>query len=135
MTVVDDYAHHPTEVRAVLDAAPQAMPGRRVIAVFQPHLYSRTREFAGGFAEALLEAEVALVLPIYPAREQPVAGVTSQLIVNGAAQLGHPDVRAVFSMHELFALLDEYLRSGDVLMTVGAGDVDRIAKKWLEGAS
>ena len=102
-----------------------------MIAVFQPHLYSRTREFAEKFAEALLEAEVAVVLPIYAARESPIAGVTSQLIVDGASRLGHTDVRMIASTEDLFAMLDEHARAGDVLMTIGAGDVNGVAEKWL----
>jgi UDP-N-acetylmuramate--alanine ligase len=135
VTVVDDYAHHPTEVRAVLEAARQAMPERRVIAVFQPHLYSRTRDFAVAFAEALLTADVALVLPIYPARERPIEGVTSELIVESAARLGHPNATMVPSMEESFVVLSSQLRPGDVLITMGAGDVDRVAEKWLGGDS
>jgi UDP-N-acetylmuramate--alanine ligase len=135
VTVVDDYAHHPTELTALLEATRQAMPGRRVVAVFQPHLYSRTRDFATGFATALLDAEVAVVLPIYPAREQPIDGVSSQLVVDEAARLGHPRVLAGPPIEEALAQLEELLQPGDVLLTVGAGDVDRLATAWLEGVA
>jgi UDP-N-acetylmuramate--alanine ligase len=135
VTVVDDYAHHPTEVRAVLEAARQAMPGRRVVAVFQPHLFSRTRDFAQEFASALLGAEVTVVLPIYPAREQPIEGVSSRLIVDEALRLGHAQVFIGPPVAEAVRMLEDLLKPGDVLLTVGAGDVDEVAEAWLEGAA
>lgn len=135
VTVVDDYAHHPTEITAVLDAVGQALPGRRVVAVFQPHLYSRTREFARDFAAALLGAEVAVILPIYPARERPVDGVSSQLVIDEAGRLGHPGVLAGPEPAEALDILEDLLEDGDVLLTLGAGDVDRVGDLWLEVAS
>ena len=135
VTVVDDYAHHPTEVRAVLEATRQAMPGQRVTAVFQPHLYSRTRDFAPEFAAALLGADTAVVLPIYPARERPIEGVSAQLVVDEAVKLGHPRVLAGPPPEEALGLLEDLLRPGDVLLTLGAGDVDRLAAAWMEGSS
>jgi UDP-N-acetylmuramate--alanine ligase len=131
VTVVDDYAHHPTELKALLEATRQAMPGRRVVVVFQPHLYSRTRDFATAFAAALLEAEVAVVLPIYPAREEPIEGVSSQIVVDEALRLGHPKVFAGPPIGEAVQQLEELLEPGDVLLTVGAGDVDDLAVAWL----
>jgi UDP-N-acetylmuramate--alanine ligase len=133
VTVVDDYAHHPTELKAVLEATRQAFPGRRVVAVFQPHLYSRTRDFAGQFATALMDAETAIVLPISPAREQPIEGVDAELVVDEARRQGHTDVVAGPPMENALALLEELLRPGDVLLTLGAGDVDTLAAAWLEG--
>jgi UDP-N-acetylmuramate--alanine ligase len=135
VTVVDDYAHHPTEIKAVLEATRQAMPGRRVVVVFQPHLYSRTRDFASEFAEALLGAEVAMILPIYPAREEPLEGVSSQLIVEEAIRLAHPRVLAGRSVGEALRQLEDLLEPGDVLLTVGAGDIDDLGTAWLEGAA
>jgi UDP-N-acetylmuramate--alanine ligase len=134
VTVVDDYAHHPTEVRAVLEAARQALPGSRLVAVFQPHLYSRTRDFAAGFAEALTAAEVAVVLPIYPAREQPIEGVSSLLIVDEAIRLGHGRVVAAPELGRSVEVLDNIVEPGDVVLTLGAGDVHRLGDAWLEGA-
>ncbi len=132
VVVIDDYAHHPTELAAVFEAARQAMPGRRIVAVFQPHLYSRTREFAGDFARSLLAADVAVVLPIYPAREQPLDGVSAEMVVSRALELGHPSVVEGPPIDEALAGLKELLRPGDLLLTVGAGDVDRLATAWLE---
>jgi len=135
VTVVDDYAHHPTELKALFEATRQAMPGRRVVVVFQPHLYSRTRDLAKDFASALLGAEVAIVLPIYPAREEPIEGVSSQLVVEEAERLGHPRVLAGPPICEALQQLEELLEPGDLLLTVGAGDVDDLAAAWLEGAA
>jgi len=135
VTVVDDYAHHPTEVRAALEATRQVFPGRRVVAVFQPHLYSRTRDFAESFAEALLAAEVAVVLPIYPAREQPIEGVTSSIVIDAARRLGHRRIVEGAPPAETVATLQELVETGDVVLTLGAGDVYRVGELWLEAAS
>ena len=135
ITVVDDYAHHPTEIEAVLEAARQAFPGRRLVVVFQPHLFSRTRDFADGFARALLGAETAVVLPIYPAREQPIDGVDARLIVAAAERLGHPAVSVGPPVGDAPGYVDSLLAPGDVLVTLGAGDVHRVAEVWLRGAA
>jgi len=135
ITVVDDYAHHPTEIEAVLGAARQAFPGRRLVVVFQPHLYSRTRDFAEGFARALLAADVVVVLPIYPARERPIPGIDKNVVVSAAARLGHPAISAGPAVAEAPAFVDALLLPGDVLVTLGAGDVHRVAEDWLRGAA
>ena len=135
ITVVDDYAHHPTEIEAVLGAARQAFPGRRLVVVFQPHLYSRTREFADGFARALLGADVVVVLPIYPARERPIDGVDENLVVKAAARLGHPAISAGPAVDKVPSFVNELLSAGDILVTLGAGDVHRVAEDWLRGAA
>lgn len=132
VTVLDDYAHHPTELRAALAGARQALPGRRLVAVFQPHLYSRTAAFADELGAALLAADVALVLPVYGAREQPVDGVDHHLVVAAARRHGHPAVAAGPAPDACRARLAELLRRGDVLLTLGAGDVHRVAEAWLE---
>lgn len=116
--VYDDYAHHPTEVRAALTAARSVAGGHRVHVLFQPHLFSRTREFAREFAEALNLADTALVLDIYPAREDPIPGVSSQLIAEHLA----PGGRLVESGGAVAALTDA-AGPGDIILTVGAGDV------------
>ncbi len=134
VVVVDDYAHHPTELRALLEAVRQMMPDRRVVAVFQPHLFSRTRDFAGDFAAELLGAEVAVVLPIYPAREQPIEGVSSRLVIDETIRLGHPHAIEGRPLEEAVQQLEGILRPGDVLLTIGAGDVDRLATAWVEGS-
>ncbi len=133
VTVVDDYAHHPTELRAVLAAARQVFPGRRRVAAFQPHLYSRTRDFADEFGTALAEAEVVVVLPIYPAREQPLPGVSSALVAEAARAGGATRVVEPASLDEALAGLSALLEPGDVLLTLGAGDVHRLGERWLGG--
>jgi UDP-N-acetylmuramate--alanine ligase len=133
VTVVDDYGHHPTEIAAVFEGARQALPGRRLVVVFQPHLFSRTRDFADGFARALLGADVVMVLPIYPARERPIDGVDASLVVAAARRAGHPAITAGPAVSQAAVAVDALLEPGDVLLTVGAGDVHRVAKAWLGG--
>lgn len=116
--VYDDYAHHPTEVRAALTAARSVAGGHRVHVLFQPHLFSRTRKFAREFAEALNLADTALVLDIYPAREDPIPGVSSQLIAEHLL----PGGRLVEPGGAVAALTDA-AGPGDIILTVGAGDV------------
>ena len=136
VTVVDDYAHHPTEIRATLEAARAAFPGRRIIAAFQPHLYSRTRDFAREFGDALSRADVVFLTEIYPAREQPIAGVSADLIEHalrtGGGTLGWRGERSA-----LATALRGGIRSGDVVLTIGAGDITRTGPELLsllEGA-
>ena len=127
VTVIDDYAHHPTEVNATLSAARAAYAGHRLIAVFQPHLFSRTRDFAVEFAHALNDADAAWVLPIYAAREQPIPGVTSELITAAAPRIRLFDG----AVTELPVALRPMLRSGDVVIFMGAGNIDEAARALL----
>jgi UDP-N-acetylmuramate--alanine ligase len=131
VTVVDDYAHHPTEVAATLSAARQAFPGRRVIAVFQPHLFSRTALHGEALGKALAAADMVVVAPIYGAREQPLAGVTHHLVVRGAARAGAATV-AVRDRAGLTHHVARAVRDGDVVFTLGAGDVTRVGPELLE---
>ena len=130
VAVVDDYAHHPTEIRATLDAARAAFPGRRLIVAFQPHLFSRTRDFAGEFGQALARGDVVFLTEIYPAREQPLPGVTSDLIATAAAEAGRPVAwRGVRG--DLARALAAAVRPGDVVLTLGAGDITRTGPELL----
>ncbi len=133
VVVVDDYAHHATEVSATLQAARQAFPTSRLVVVFQPHLYSRTAIFAAQLGEALLAADAAVVLPIYPAREAPMPGVTAGLVAEAARRCGHRHVLLADSFDDALAHLDELLREGDVLLTMGAGNVVDLGERWLAG--
>jgi UDP-N-acetylmuramate--alanine ligase len=128
--VIDDYAHHPTEVEATLQAARQVFSGR-IHAVFQPHLFSRTRDLADEFGRALLLADRALVLDVYPSREQPIEGVTSELVVAAARRCGHRDVRWCRDWAEVPALLRD-AGPDDAVLTLGAGDVVRLAERLAE---
>jgi UDP-N-acetylmuramate--alanine ligase len=128
--VVDDYAHHPTEVEATLEAARQVFSGR-VLTIFQPHLFSRTRDLADEFGRALLLADRALVLDVYPSRERPIEGVTSELVVQAARRSGHRDVHWCQSWDEVPARLQD-AGPEDVVLTLGAGDVVRLAERLVE---
>lgn len=125
VTLMDDYAHHPTEVAATLAAARQTFPGRRVVAVFQPHLYSRTALHGDALGRALAAADLAVVAPVYAAREEPVPGVSAELVVRGAADAGAPVV-AVRERAALAGAVRGLVRPGDVVFTLGAGDVTRV---------
>jgi UDP-N-acetylmuramate--alanine ligase len=127
--VVDDYAHHPTEVRATLDAARRGYPSRRIVALFQPHLFSRTRDFASDFAEALAIADVAIVSPIYAAREKPQEGVSSRIIADAAKKIEFLDR----SNAEIVNELRRRLGPNDVFIAMGAGDVHEIAEQLVRG--
>src|SRR5205823_11810428 len=130
VTVVDDYAHHPTEVAATLAAARQAFPRRRVVAVFQPHLFSRTALHGEALGRALAAADVVVVAPIYAAREQPLAGVSAELVARGAARAGATTI-AVGERAGLTERVVETVRAGDVVFTLGAGDITRVGPELL----
>ncbi len=130
VSVIDDYAHHPTEIRATLAAARLAYPGRRIIAAFQPHLFSRTKDFAAEFADALCAADETWLADIYPAREQPMRGVTSALIADQMADAGKaPAWRGPRA--ELASNLKASVTTGDVVITIGAGDITRTGPELL----
>ena len=123
---VDDYAHHPREIEAMIESARQVYPNRKITGIFQPHLYSRTRDFAFDFARSLDKLDMAILLDIYPAREQPIEGITSQTI---ADKMNNPN-RLLLDKADLL----EWLRKNDVdvLLTMGAGDIDRLAPEIVK---
>ena len=123
--VVDDYAHHPVEIDAALAAARKV--GERVVAVFQPHLYSRTRDFLTGFATALQAADRVILADVYGSREAAIAGVDAGGIAAAMRAAGYEGVEYFSSMEEIIAHLVATCRSGDLVITLGAGDVDRVA--------
>jgi UDP-N-acetylmuramate--alanine ligase len=125
--VFDDYAHHPTEVRAALAAARSVAGDHKVHVLFQPHLFSRTREFAQEFADALNLADTALVLDIYPAREDPIPGVTSQLIADHLDEGGR-----LVAAADAVAVLASTAADGDIVLTAGAGDVTAYGPQIVE---
>ncbi len=120
VTYIDDYAHHPAELTAAISAARMLYPDRKITGIFQPHLYSRTRDFALAFAEALDLLDTCLLLDIYPARELPIPGITSATIV---ALMKNKNVELISKSELLNSLKDRNL---DVLMTMGAGDIDTL---------
>lgn len=135
-TVIDDYAHHPTEVEATLRAAREVLdPGGngartvRIHAVFQPHLFSRTRDMADDFGRALLLADNVLVADIYPSRERPIPEVDAGLVVSAAVRAGHPSVSGCGPWRAAAGRLRPEVGEGDLLLTLGAGDVYRLAHR------
>jgi len=136
VAVVDDYAHHPSELAATLSAARQAYPGRRLVAVFQPHLYSRTAAHGQAMGQALAAADLVFVTEIYPAREQPIPGVSGRQVADAAQNAG-ADARFQPVRAEVGKAVYQELRSGDVVLTLGAGDITRVAPelvRWLSAA-
>jgi len=128
IAIVDDYAHHPTELRATLAAARQAFPNRRLVAAFQPHLYSRTAAHSDAMGEALAAADLAVVTDVYAAREQPISGVTGQLVADAARRRGAETVYEP-SRAALGARVAALVRRGDVLLTLGAGDITQLGRE------
>jgi UDP-N-acetylmuramate--alanine ligase len=128
--VLDSYAHHPAELEADIAAV---RDGKRVLALFQPHLYSRTQHLAHGFARALATADAACVTDVYPAREEPVAGVSGRLIVDELAAL-RPGMRIGWAprLEDAATIVAGWALPGDVVLTLGAGDVDSVAATLLE---
>ena len=122
LVYVDDYAHHPAELEATIAAARMLFPGKRITGVFQPHLFTRTRDFADGFARALDGLDECLLLPIYPAREEPIPGVTSGTILDKMT-LGH---KALVEKKDLLNVLKD--KDLQVLLTMGAGDIDQLVE-------
>ncbi|WP_412063724.1 UDP-N-acetylmuramate--L-alanine ligase [Rubrivirga sp. IMCC45206] len=129
--VVDDYAHHPTEVEATLMAAARGWPDRRIVAVFQPHLYSRTRDLAEDFARAFYDADVLVLTDIFPARETPIEGVTGEMVADLARQFGHRDVHYVEDKAAISDYLGGIVHPGDLVVTMGAGDIYRYGDAFL----
>jgi UDP-N-acetylmuramate--alanine ligase len=128
--VIDDYGHHPTEIEATLKAAKDAF-GRRVVAVFQPHLYSRTRDFYREFGASFNQADVLMVTDIYPAREQPLPGITGELVAQAARELGHRQVVYVPDKKDIPRELASIVKPGDIVITLGAGDIYQCGEAFL----
>jgi UDP-N-acetylmuramate--alanine ligase len=131
IAVYDDYAHHPTECRATLSGVKSGWR-RRVVCVFQPHLYSRTRDFYEEFGKAFLLADVLVLTDVYPAREEPIQGVTGELIANAAKQFGHKDVHYIQDKKQLPEYLKKNTRPGDIVITMGAGDIWKFGEEFLK---
>ncbi|MFD8376130.1 UDP-N-acetylmuramate--L-alanine ligase [Streptomyces sp. NPDC059688] len=132
--VIDSYAHHPTEMTADLEAMRAAAGDARILVVFQPHLFSRTQELGKEMGQSLTLADASVVLDIYPAREDPVPGVTSELIIEAARAAG-ADVTAVHDKAEIPAVVAGMAKPGDLVLTMGAGDVTDLGPKILDRLS
>jgi UDP-N-acetylmuramate--alanine ligase len=130
VTIVDDYAHHPTEIAATLAAARAAFPSRRLVVAFQPHLFSRTRDFANDFAKALAAADLLYLTEIYPSREKPIPGVTAALVADRiAGEGGRLAWRG--ERRDLARALATGVREGDVVLFMGAGDITQSGPELL----
>ncbi len=127
--IYSDYAHHPTELRAALAGARELAGGGRILAVFQPHLYSRTRDYAAEFAAELVAADGVVLVEIYPAREEPIPGVDSELIKLKLQELGGNVVRNIAQVEEITGVIDEYAGDYSLIICVGAGDIDTEVRK------
>jgi UDP-N-acetylmuramate--alanine ligase len=130
VTVIDDYAHHPTEIQATLAAARQRFPGRRLWAVWQPHTYTRTRLLREEFARSFNQADRVVALDIYRSREQDTLGMNTALVVES---MNHPDAIHIPDRRAAADYLLDRLRPGDVIITLGAGDGDQVGQWVLEG--
>jgi UDP-N-acetylmuramate--alanine ligase len=119
---IDDYAHHPEEIKACITSVREYFKGRKITGIFQPHLFSRTLDHAAGFAEILDQLDEAILLPIYPAREKPIEGVTSAIIFEKMKL----KKKWLLNKEDIPSELD--IENLDVLLTIGAGDIDRLVE-------
>jgi UDP-N-acetylmuramate--alanine ligase len=131
VTVIDDYGHHPTEVKTTLQSLKECWPDRRKVVVFQPHRFTRTQALFDEFTRAFYQSEVLLVMPIYAASEKPIEGVDAASLCEGIKAHGHKDVHCVSGPEEAVAQLENLLTPGDILLTLGAGDVWKVGEQVL----
>lgn len=132
VTVVDDYGHHPTEIRATLAAAKISSKGRRMVVLFQPHRYTRTKDQMEEFARSFNNADVLLVTDIYAASEDPIEGVTAEALTEAVKRYGHKDARYIGPLENAPEALFAEARSGDIVITLGAGNVYRVGEQLIE---
>jgi UDP-N-acetylmuramate--alanine ligase len=124
--IIDDYAHHQTEIRATLQAA-RAGWDNRIVCIFQPHTYSRTQSFYKEFGRSFDDADILIITDVYPARELPIEGITGKLIADEAINSGHKNVIYVEDKNELFDTVKSIIKSGDIVLTMGAGDIWKLS--------
>src|SRR3989442_2738705 len=132
VTVVDDYGHHPTEIKATLSAARIGAPNRRIVVLFQPHRYTRTNDLMDEFASAFNNADVLLVTDIYAASETPIDGVNAEVLTNRIKSYGHKNAEYIGALENGPQILGEIVREGDLVITLGAGSVHRVGDQLLE---
>ncbi len=132
IAVIDDYGHHPTEIVATLSAAKNGSGGRRTVVIFQPHRYSRTKELMNEFALCFNNADVLYVLDIYAASEQPIEGITAEILTENIRQYGHKDVNYIGGIETAAAKIVENLQKNDLVITLGAGSITRLSDEILE---
>ncbi|MBI1937103.1 MAG: UDP-N-acetylmuramate--L-alanine ligase [Ignavibacteriales bacterium] len=129
--VIDDYGHHPTEIDVTLDGIRRGW-NRRLVAVFQPHLYSRTKDFYAEFGRSFLNSDVFICTDVYPAREKPIEGISGELIANSAKNFGHKNVYYEPDKTKLPELLKNIYKKGDIIITLGAGDIWKFGGKFID---
>jgi UDP-N-acetylmuramate--alanine ligase len=129
--VVDDYGHHPTEIRATLAAAKLGSGGRRIVVLFQPHRYTRTHDLMQEFARSFNNADALFITDIYAANEDPIEGVSADSLTAAIKRFGHKDVRYIGSLENAAQALVEYVQPGDLVLTLGAGTVNRVSEQLL----
>jgi UDP-N-acetylmuramate--alanine ligase len=132
LLVIDDYAHHPTEAKVTLHGIRQSWPERRIVTVFQPHLYSRTRDLCEEFGRAFFDADILIVTVVYPAREKPIEGVEGNLIVEAAERSGHKHVLYVRNIRDVPAQLSSLRKKNDIIVTMGAGDIWKYNEEFVK---
>jgi UDP-N-acetylmuramate--alanine ligase len=129
--IIDDYGHHPTEVRATLAAAKIGSGGRRIVVLFQPHRYSRTHDLMEEFARSFNNADTLFVTDIYAASEDPIEGVTAEALTGAIKRFGHKDVRYVGPLESAATMIRDHVKPGDLVVTLGAGTVSRVSDQLL----
>ena len=130
--IIDDYGHHPTEITATLETAKECWTERRLVVVFQPHRYSRTKALFDRFVITFNQADVLIIAPIYPAGEKPIPGVDAEWLFRGIKEHGHRETIRCEDQAEILKVLSELVKAGDVVLTLGAGDIYRVGDKFLE---
>jgi len=132
--IVDDYAHHPAELKATLAAARSVHPGR-IVSIFQPHRYTRTRDCMTEFAAAFDDSDLVIVSEIYPAGDAPIPGISGEVLAERIDEQGHPDVRFISSLKAVCDELPKHLKPGDLVLTLGAGDIANLGEQLLQKIS
>jgi UDP-N-acetylmuramate--alanine ligase len=130
--VMDDYGHHPTEIVATLNAVKESFPQRRLVVMFQPHRYTRTRALFNEFSRAFYQSDVLILVPIYAASETPVPGVDSQQLCQSIHTHGHKDVSFAPDFTQALSMVTHKLKPNDLVLTLGAGDIWTLGEKLLE---
>ncbi len=131
VTIVDDFGHHPAEVKATLSGAKSAFAGRRVLAAFQPHRFTRTRDQLGDFVRAFHDADKVVICDIFAAGEKPIDGVTSEALVRFAREAGHPDITYLPRREDMPGWLDAQAKAGDIVITLGAGNIQLVCNELI----
>lgn len=132
ITVMDDYGHHPTEIMATLTAIRESYKEKRLVVVFQPHRYTRTQGLYDEFTRSFYQSDILIVLPIYAASEQPIKGVSAQHLCEGIKEHGHKDVSYAPDFTQALSMITHKLKKGDLVLTLGAGDIYTLGEKLVE---